>query len=402
MVVKGADNYNTAEASDQKTQAALRNAVAIRAIDEKTFEMTLTAPAPYVTDMLAHPAFAILPMHAIGKFGREWATPGNLVCNGPYTPAEWEPRQQITVVKNENYWDKERVYINSLRFLASEDPVGCYQAYKNGDIDWISSLSFPVDFIDEARLRPDYQVSPMIATSYYIFNMTRPPVSDPRVRKALAIALDTRELVTTVTAGGEQAATSLVPTLPGYTPAAGNAYNLVEAKRLLAKAGFPDGVGFPPLTVIYNTSDRHKTIAEWVRRQWKDSLGIEIKLQNIEWRSFLDVRSARHDFYIARAGWIADYPDPASFLHMFVSDSGNNDGRYNNPTYDKLVEKAATQIGAERMATLRQAEELLITGDQAVIPFFFYVNQDMINLDRIGGWYPNPVGAHPYVGLQRK
>ena len=402
MVVKGADAYNTSSEKDAAKLKALRDAVAIKALDAKTFQMTLTGPAPYVSDMLTHQAFAVLPMHAIAKYGKEWTKPGNFVGNGAYVLKDWKPQQQITVVKNEKYWDKANVFIPSIEFLPIEDMSTSYQKYKNGEIDWVNNQAFPSANIDEAKLRKDYQVAPQVATYYYIFNVTKKPVSDVRVRKAMAMALNTKELVAKVTKGGELMATSISPALPGYTPAAGNGYNVAAAKKLLAEAGFPDGKGFPKLTVLYNTNERHKIIAEWVQQQWKTQLGIEVELQNMEWKTFLDVRSKQHDFVICRAGWVGDYQDPNTFLDMFITGSGNNDGLYSSKKYDDLVHLAATQTGATRMKTLHDAEEILMTKDQAVAPFFFYVNQDLIDLSKWTGWYPTPNGFHPYVGMKHK
>jgi oligopeptide transport system substrate-binding protein len=402
MVIKGADAYNTTKETDAAKLQALRDAVAIKAIDDKTFEITLTGPAPYVVGMLTHQAFAVMPMHVIAKVGADWIKAENIVSNGPYTLKEWKPQQQITVVKNEKYWDKANVHIASLQFLPIEDLSTSYQKYKNGEIDWVNNQAFPAAAIDEAKLRPEYQVSPQLSTYYYIFNVTKKPVSDAKVRKALAMSLDTAELVSKITKGGEQVANSITPKMAGYIPAVGNAFNVAEAKKLLAEAGFADGKGFPKLTVIYNTSERHKMIAEWVQQQWKTNLGIDIDLQNIEWKTFLDVRSKQHDFVITRAGWVGDYQDPNTFLDMFLTGSGNNDGLYSNAEYDALVKKAATQSGEERMKTLQAAEEILITKDQAVAPFFFYVNQDLIDLNKYEGWYPTANGFHAYVGLKRK
>lgn len=394
LVVKGADAYNTG--------AGPREGVAIKALDDLTFQMELTGPAPYAIDMLAHQSFNVLPMHAIAKFGDQWTKPGNFVGNGPYVLKDWKPQEAITVVKNDKYWDKANVFLENVTFLPIEDLNTSYQKYKNGEIDWVNNQAFPTLNIDEIKLRSDYQVSPQLSTYYYIFNVTRAPVSDVRVRKAIAMAIDTKELVEQVLKGGELPATSISPAMPGYTPAAGNAFNAEEAKKLLAEAGFPNGEGFPKLTVIYNTSDRHKMIAEWVQQKLKTILNIDIELQNIEWKTFLDVRSKQHDFVITRAGWVGDYQDPNTFLDMFLTGSGNNDGLYSNAEYDRLIKLAATQAGEERMKTMHDAEEILMTQDQAVAPFFFYVNQDLIDLSKYEGWYANPLGFHNLVGMKRK
>ena len=197
--------------------------------------------------------------------------------------------------------------------------------------------------------------------------MTRKPFDDVRVRKALALALNMQELVDKVTKGGLLATSSMVPTMAGYTPSKGSGFNVEQAKKLLAEAGFPGGAGFPEVPILYNTNDGHKKIAEWVQESWKKNLGISVTLVNQEWKTFLDTRQNAHDFYIARAGWVGDYLDPNTFLDMFITGSGLNDGLYANPKYDELVKKAATISGKERMATLQQAEGFLITADQAVI-----------------------------------
>jgi len=196
----------------------------------------------------------------------------------------------------------------------------------------------------------------------------------------------------------------MVPAMAGYTPAKGPTFNVEAARKLLAEAGFPGGAGFPKTPILYNTSDGHKKIAEWVQESWKKNLGIEVSLVNQEWKTFLDTRSSSHDFDIARAGWVGDYLDPNTFLDMFMIGSGLNDGLYSNTEYDALLRKAATmKAGPERMAVMQQAEALLITKDQAVIPFYHYVEQDMIDVTKWDGWFANPLGTHPwkYISLKK-
>ncbi|PKL23424.1 MAG: peptide ABC transporter substrate-binding protein [Spirochaetae bacterium HGW-Spirochaetae-3] len=394
MVVKGANDYNSGKAG--------KEAVQIRALDDYTFQCDLLGPMPYAVDMMAHYAFAVLPMHVINAKGDDWIKAENFVCNGPFKLLEWKPQESLVVVKNDKYWDAKAVKLSKVTFLPIDDNLTAYNKFKAGEMDW--SYGIAIDLIDEIKLRPDYQVSPQVATYYYIFNMTRAPFTDVRVRKALTMALDKQELVDKVMKGGQLATTSMVPAMAGYTPATGPAFNVEEARKLLAEAGFPDGKGFPKTPIIYNTSSGHKKVAEWVQESWKKNLGIDVTLVNQEWTTFLDTRSNSHDFDIARAGWVGDYLDPNTFLDMFIIGSGNNDGLYANTEYDALIKKAATMApGAERMATMQQAEALLITKDQAVIPFYHYVNQDMIDVTKWDGWYPNPLGAHEwkYISLKK-
>jgi oligopeptide transport system substrate-binding protein len=385
MVVKGAEDYNAGKAP--------KETVGIKAIDDYTFQVDLIGPLPYAVDMMAHYAFAILPMHVITKLGDEWVKPGNIVGNGPFTLKEWKPQESLTVVANPKYWDAKAVKLSAITFLPIDDNLTAYNKYKAGEIDW--SHGVPLALIDEVKLRPDYQVAPQVGTYYYIFNVTRKPFTDVRVRKALGMALNMNDLVDKVTKGGQLATNAMVPAMAGYTPIKGNAYNVEEAKKLLAEAGFPGGAGFPKVTLLYNTSEAHKKIAEWAQENWKQHLGIDVALLNQEWATFLDTRQVSHDFDFCRAGWVGDYLDPNTFLDMFLTGSGLNDGLYSNATYDELIKKAATMpAGSARMDTLRQAEEIMITQDQAVVPIYHYVEQDLIDLTKWEGWYANPLGSH--------
>lgn len=392
-VVKGAEEYNggTGKAED----------VGIKALDDRTFQVSLKGPVPYAVDMMAHYAFAGLPMHAIEKYGDEWIKPANWVGDGPFVLKEWKPQEYIFVAKNPKYWDARNVKLESLKFLPIEDLRTSYNMFKNGEIDWDPHVLNEV--LDEVKLRRDYQVGPQFSTYYYIFNTTRKPLDDVRVRKALAMSIDKKGLVDKVTKAGQIPADALVAPMEGYTPATGNPFNVEEAKQLLAAAGYPNGQGFPKLTVIYNTSDNHKRTAEYVQAEWKRNLGIDVALQNQEWKTFLDTRSNSHDFDISRAGWIADYVDPSTYLDMFLSTSGNNDGLYSNPRYDELCKKAVTMAaGPERNAVLGQAENIFITEDQGIIPFYYYVAQNMIDLDTWGGWFTNPLDVHEWKYIYRK
>jgi oligopeptide transport system substrate-binding protein len=394
MVIKGASDYNAGKAD--------KSAVGIRAVDDHTFEVSLVGPVPYAVDMMAHYSFTALPLHAIKKFGADWTKPANFVGNGPFVLESWVPQEKITVVPNKSYWNKENVFISRITFLPIENAATGYNKYKNGEIDWVTSTVVPLDMLDEIKLRDDYHSAPYLGSYYYILNVNDPVLKDVRIRKALAMSIDRKELVDKVTKGGELATGAFVPQMAGYTPAGGVQFDVAQAKKLLADAGYPDGKGFPKMTVIYNTSDTHKKIAEWAQQQWKANLGIDVELQNLEWATFLDKRHA-NDFQIARAGWIGDYQDPSNFLEILKSDSGNNDGRYNSPEYDADLIKAATMPdGPDRMQVLNNAEDIMLNKDMAVIPFYIYVAQNLIDLNKWDGWYGNTLDLHSYVGMKLK
>jgi oligopeptide transport system substrate-binding protein len=394
MVIQGAADYNAGKAD--------AGTVGLRAVDDHTFEVKLVGPVPYAVDMMTHYSFDPLPMHAIKKYGKEWIKPENFVGNGPFVLESWVPQEKLTVIQNEKYWDKGNIFLSRLTFLPIDDMTTAYNKFKNGEIDWNTTETFPLGMLDEVKLRDDYQVYPNLAVYYLALNNDNKTLKDVRVRKALCESLDTKELVSKVTNGGQLATGAFVPEMAGYTPADGVKFDIADAKKLLADAGYPDGKGFPKLTYIYNTSEQHKKIAEWLQQQWKENLGIDIVLQNMEWATFISKRQA-HDFDIARDGWIGDYQDPSNFLELLKADSGNNDGHYVNADYDALLEKASQMpAGAERMKVLRDAETMMLDRDYAVIPMYIYVTQNLIDLNKWEGWYSNTLDLHTYTGIKLK
>jgi oligopeptide transport system substrate-binding protein len=385
MFIQGAEEYNAGEAD--------ADAVAVRALDDRTFEFETVGPLPYTLDALTHYSFAIVPLHAIEEFGSEWTLPENHVGNGPFVLDEWSPQSQIVMTPNPTYWNVGKVQLSRVVFLPVDDNTTAHNMYLNGEMDW--STDVPAGQIESAQLRDDFQVSPYLGTYYYVFNNGREPLDDSRVRRALAMAIDRELLVDTVTKAGEIAAYSIVPDMTGYPAIDGLGMDVEAARDLLADAGYPDGDGFPELTLLYNTHESHKAIGEFIQEQWRENLGVNVTLENQEWATYLASRR-EHDFDVARAGWIGDYQDPNTFLDMFVTGGAMNGGQYSNGEYDSLIAQAARMpAGEDRFDVLRQAEQLFIEEDMGVMPIYYYVNKDMIDLDKWSGWYSNIMGWHP-------
>lgn len=369
--------------------------VAIRALDPRTFRVTFVGPLPYALAMLTHNAFMVTPSFAVRRYGPGWTRPGHFVGNGPYVLKAWKPQDKVVVVKNPRYWDARDIHLASITFLAIEDQNVAYDKYLAHEIDYATEDAIPTARIDEIRLRPDYHHVPGSTVYYFLFNVTRKPFDDVRVRKALAMAIDRQELVDGVLKAGEVPTAGFVPAMGGFHTTRGNAFDLDRARRLLAQAGYPGGRGFPPCAVVYNTSARHRTICEWLQQTWRRGLGIDVQLQNLEWNTFLDTKQKTHAFQLARASWLADYPDPSNYLDLFRTGAGNNDGRYSNPAFDRLMARAETLTpGPVRDRTLEQAETLLVDQDQALIPLFFYVNKYLLDDRRWGGIYANTIDIH--------
>lgn len=385
MVVEGANAYNSGEAGPESVQ--------IKAVDEHTFEVTMVGPVPYVTSMLPHSIFAILPVHAIEEHGEEWVLPGNMVCNGAFVLEEWKPQETLVVTKNEKYWDADNVQLDKIVYDPSDDNTTRLNMYLAGEGDWLNG-GLPPDQLDAMKLRDDYQSVPALATYFYEFNHTEAPFNNADVRKALAMSIDKQTLVDRVSRGGQVPADTVVPDMAGYDKPEGNGYNVEKAKEHLAAAGYPDGEGFPDASILYNTSEGHKKIAEYIQQQWEENLGITVDIENAEWKTVL-ARGKEQDFQILRMGWIGDYLDPNTFLELFQTGAGQNYGLYSSEKFDSLIQKAARMpAGDERLNVLEEAEKIFITQDQGIIPIYYYTNINMIDLDMWGGWHSTTQDWH--------
>ncbi len=391
-VIAGAAAYNSGEAGPES--------VKIKAVDDSTFQVELVGAMPAIVSAFSHYAFAIVPTHAIAKNPDSWTQPENYVGNGPFVLESWEPQDKLTVVPNDKYWDKKTVKLDRIVYIPTDDDNVGFNMYLNGEVDWAPEV--PLAQLESVKLMDDYVVAPYLGVYYYIFQVEKEPVNDVRVRKALSMGLDRDTLVKKVTGAGETAAYSMVPPMAGYKPTPGVKGTIDDAKKLLAEAGYPGGKGFPEIEILYNTSDRHLKIAEFVQEQWEKNLGIKCTLVNQEWKTYLDTRK-QGEFMVARAGWIADYPDPSTFLEMFGSGKAMNGGKYSNKIFDENMEAAARMApGPERFAKLRKAEDVFITEDHGVMPIYHYVSQSMIDTNKWGGWYPNAMDWHPTKFIYKK
>ena len=385
MFIDGAEAFNSGEGKADSVQ--------IRAIDDMTFQMDLLGPLPYVIGALAHYSFAIVPLHSIEAHGNEWTNPENFVGNGPFVLEEWVPQDKISVVPNPSYWDAEAVQLDRVVYLPIEDQNTSHNMYLNGEIDWDTTV--PQDQIEQVQFRDDYHATPQLGTYYYVFQNEVAPFDNPLVRKALSMGFNRKNLVEKITKAGQIPAYSMVPDMSGYPAIADNNEDVAQAQKLLAEAGYPGGEGFPAFEILYNTFEDHKKIAEYIQSEWKNNLGIDVSLLNQEWKTYLSTRT-QGDFQVARAGWIGDYQDPNTFLDMFITGTVMNGGRYSNPKYDELIGKAATMAdGPARKDVLAQAEKIFIVEDQGVMPIYYYVTVNMIDMDKWGGFHTNVLDTHP-------
>jgi oligopeptide transport system substrate-binding protein len=399
-LVKGAAAFNEGKTKDFST-------VGVKAIDAQTLEVTLDGPAPYFPGMLKHYAWFPVPRHAVEKFGTmtqrdtAWARPGNLVCNGPFTLKNWRINHFIAVEKNPQYWDAAVVKLNEIHFF----PIDNYETEERVFLDNQLHVTYTVPLAKVPVYRakqprdPFFKQSVELSVEFYKCNTKREPISNPKVRHALSLALDRETLLNSVIRSGHLPATGFVPpgSHPQYEAAKRLTFNPEEARRLLAEAGYPGGKGFKRIEILTNTSGTAKTVAEFFQESWRKHLGIEVGILQQEWQVYLDsMRKLNYD--IARAGWVGDYSDPFTFLGCFRSTDGNNNTGWANPRYDEvLLASTREKEVPARMRMLHESEDLFLD-ELPAIPVFWRM---LSHLERpeLQNWKPSVLSHRCYKAI---
>ena len=377
----------------------------LRATDERTFVVELDKPTPYFLDICAfYPTFPV-PGHAIeaakerwpNSWELQWLRPENLVTNGPFRIEFRRVNDRIRLRKSEEYWDRDNVAFDTIDILAVDHLGTSLNLYLMGEIDYIDR---PItNVIPRLLPREDFNPAAYLGSYFYRVNVTEPPFDDPRVRRALALSIDRQGIVTHITKAGEQVAYGFAPPGMGAYPMVemnrGPDFeaDLEEARALLAEAGFGEGgAEFPTFEIHYNTDQTHKDIAEVIADGWKRNLGLNVKLLNQEWKVYLDSQKSL-DFQVTRSAWIGDYPDPNTFLDMFVTGGENNRTGWGNARYDELIALAAAESDeATRLAHFAEAEAILLE-ELPILPIYYYVTRGLVN-PRLGGFHANVQDEH--------
>jgi len=363
----------------------------VKAIDANTFEVTLSEPVPYFYKLLVHPSVSPVPKSAVEKFGEKWTQPANIVTNGAYKLKDWVVNERMVLERNPQYWDNAKTVINQVTYLPISSEVTDVNRYRSGEID-MTYNNMPIELFQKLKkeIPKEVHVDPYLCTYYYEINNQKAPFTDVRVRTALKLALDRDIIVNKVKNQGDLPAYS-------YTPPYTDGMKLVEpewfkwsqekrneeAKKLLAEAGY---TADKPLTfsLLYNTSDLHKKLAIAVASIWKKNLGANVKLENQEWKTFLDTRH-QGTFDVARAGWCADYNEPTSFLNTMLSDSSNNTAHYKSPAFDKIIGDTLKVTDDAQRAELYAKSEEQLDKDSAIVPVYYYVNARLVK-PWVGGY----------------
>ena len=375
--------------------------VGIRAIDDYLLQVELIRPMPHFIQALIHPSFLLIPMHLVDKFGPSWTDPGNFSGNGVFTVLERGANGGITLVRNEQHRNAGKTALKKLVYRVVPEINIAVDLFLDGTADWVWDL--PDVLPQKLYGEPSLHISPALENYYLLVNNERAPFNDPRVRRALALGFNRKELIDTVAGGRYVPAYSITPAnLPGYSAGPFFEDNPAEARTLLAEAGYPDGKGFPAFSILYNRSDFNREVLEFIAASWRENLNLSCEPVNEEWGSYLITRRL-HDFSLARAGWMGDYPDPLAFLSAFISIHENNDGLYRNLAFDETLLNAENfSYGQERFGQLARAEEILVAEDMGAIPVLFRAAANLIDTEKWDGWYPNSLDLHPFSSIRRR
>ena len=373
--------------------------VGVRAIDERTVEITLEHPAPYFPQLLTHFALFIVPKHVVETYGDDWVKPGTMVVNGAYSLAEWIPNEYVKAVKNARFYDAENVKIDTVYYYPVSDAQAALKRFRSGEFDLNNNLPLQqVQWLRE-NMPAEVQMSPTIWSNYVIFNTTRAPYDDLNVRNALGLAID-RELITgRILAAGQVPAYALVPIgMENYPGAAQVNYRdrpleqrRAKARELLAAAGYgPDN----PLkfNFIFNSGVDNKRIAVALQDMWRQ-IGVEITVQQIETKVHYNTLR-KQDFEVAWSGWVADFNDARNYLSLFESTTPDmNYGKYANAQYDALVRQSDTILDvAERAKIMAEAEQIMLD-EAAIAPVYFATSRNLVHT-YVKGWVENALDIH--------
>ena len=399
--LEGAYEYHNGITDDFET-------VGIKALDSYTLKVNLKAPTPFFLGLLSH--YSTWPVHkdTVLKFGTiddrngEWTRPGNFVCNGPFNLKSWELNNRIIVEKSPTYWDSSTVRLNEIHYYPVSNVMTEDRMFRAGQLHVTSSLPSQKCPIYLEENNPDLRIDPYMGTYFYRLNTNNPFLSDVKVRKALAYAIDRKLLVEKVIKCGQIPAYSFTPPgSNGYEPDTSIPFNPELAKSLLNEAGFNDVNKLPKLEILFNTNEDHRKVALAIQQMWQQNLGIEVELVNQDWKVYLS-REMVGDFQVSRAGWIGDYEDPNTFLDLMRPNRGNNKTGWENYEFDNLVMKANSTINqSERYELLNEAEKILIDS-MPIIPLYTYVRSYQLSPD-VKGYNPHILDHHhpKFIYLER-
>jgi oligopeptide transport system substrate-binding protein len=399
--IRNAEEFNAGQVKDPSS-------VGVRAPDKLTVRVELKSPTAFFLDLCAFPTLSVVPRRMIEKYGDRWLMARPLPSSGAFELAIWRLNDKIRLIKNSRYWDATNTQSEIIDILPVGSANTALNLYERGqaDIVWDKEL-VPAHLADVLVKRADFHAFNYLGTYFVRFNVTHKPFDDARVRRALALAVDKERIVRKITKAGELPASHLVPAgTVNYTSPAGLGHDPELARKLLAEAGYPGGKGFPHIEYLFNAAagggDKiHENIAIELQQMWRDELGIQMDLRQVETKVFWGCQS-RLDYQLSRSSWIGDYDDANTFLGMFTSGDGNNRTGWKNDRYDSYVREANQQTDVrQREKLFQQAETLLVRDEVPIIPLYFYVGINYFDTNQVQGVWQNLLDEHPLQAIRK-
>jgi len=407
--VRGAKDFAAGKTTD------FRN-VGFRAPDAHTFVIELEHPIPYFLQLLCHHSWipvhppTILKFGAIDSLNTPWTRPGAMVSSGAFTLESWEVARRVVVRKNPLYWNAKEVSLDAVEFRAISDLFAEERAFRGGELHVTRAVPpYKVSKL-RAERAPQLRIDPFLATAFVWVNCdiqgtepadvaARKALADPRVRRALGMALDRDLIAEKVLRAGEKPALHFTPPgTGGFHASARWKQDATEARRLLAAAGYPGGKGLPKFDYLYATSEGQQMAAQAYQEMWRRELGVEVELRNLEWKVYLTAMR-KGEFHLCRGAWVGDYNDPNTFLEMLITGNELNNCNWSDAEYDRLLGLAARETDpAKRFGYFQLAEARLV--EQApVLPVVFSTNKYLMRPE-VRGWHPTLLDQHPLSAVK--
>jgi oligopeptide transport system substrate-binding protein len=406
--IEGAQAYQTAYVAGENPTF---DTVGVKAIDPLTLQVRLVNPVPFFRDLMAFPTF--YPRHAKSmepfkqtdskgrlSYNPEYTRPPQVVTNGPFKLVKWEPGKLLRMEQNEHYWDRKSLNLKALENIVATDAQSSFIQYEQGDIDWLADVSQDIAFPLKEKGRADLRTSPAFGTAFITVNCAdsipevkdaNNPLSDIRVREAISLAIDRSILTGSVTRMGEAPATHYMP--PGFfkgyqaKPIATEG-GVARAKQLLADAGYPDGKGFPTISLVYNSDNTiRRDLAASISNQLKTNLNITVEGKGIELKSYRNEVTNKL-YSLALVAWFGDYMDPSTFTDKYLSNAENNDSNWGPKAYDDLVAQARKEANPDKRLDLLAEAESMVNAELPIIPLYHYVNISL-HRDNVKGLFTN-------------
>ena len=355
--------------------------IGVEAPDPYTLKVTLEKPRSYFLDMLTYSVTYPIRLDVIQNHGEKWTEPGNIVTLGPFTLKKWEHDKRIVFERNENYWDK-KPFLKTINVPFVSEISTTLNLFETEQLDIL--LALPMMELEryqkDPKLKSLLQSGPLFSITYFGFNTKKPPFDNPFVRKAFSAAINRKELLSVIRRN-YYPITSWIPVkMFGYNPNIGIPFNPEKAREYLQNAGYEqregnwvnkkDGKPFPKIQLAIDNSESLKVIAENLQIQWKKHLGIEPEIESKEFKVYVDTIT-QNPPHIWWYGWNADFPDPDTFMGVFISDSNQNFTGWKNKEYDQLVEKAAMIPNSPKRKELYdKAQRILLEQGVPFIPLY--------------------------------